>query len=399
MKILFYTPTVGRGGVHRVVETVLAQIVKQYPQHTYHALGQRYNEVGDKVKYPCALTQIRPVKKLPDHPEQFKFLLDNADVFYQHLAEIAPKYDLIYAPSIWWGLPKGEWEITTPLVATIPDFAFDIMNMGSIAQHFRSVIRKLGEFSNTLVVHSRYWQQHAQQTYGTQNIEVIEHTRDFLSKSFDYSFAEGVRVREKYGLPNEYVLAFHCYGHKDPITILHGQLYARSRSPYVPPLVIAGLETEQYVEGAPIKGGAESHVHEVRRAIREIKATLGRDLWILGKLPDEDIGGLYAMAMCAVSASVSEGDLPGTAFEAIESRTPFICSDFPIFTEKLGEDCAWIFPRRNANKYGQALIECVENREEALRRVNNALERTGKRSVKDVAAEYMTLFEKAVSDV
>lgn len=399
MRILFYTPTVGRGGVHRVVEKVLTALVKNYPQHEYAVLGQRYNEVGDEVSYPCQFTQIRPVDRLPDHPNQFSFLLDNSDAFYEHLKEVAVNYDLIYCPSIWWGMPKSTWEIETPLVATLPDFAFDIMNMGTIAQHFRSIMRKLGEFDNHVVVHSDYWRKHAETMYGMKNISVIEHSRDFVSRTFDYSFVQGLAVRKKYNLPSEYVLAFHCYGHKDPITVLQGQHYARSNSPNIPPLVIAGLETEQYIEGNRIKNGAESHVHEVRRAIRKIGAVLGKDLWILGKVSDDDIGGLYAMAMCAVTASISEGDLPGTAFEAIESRIPLLCSDFPIFVEKLGDECAWIFKRRDFKDYGKSLIECIENREESIRKVNNAVARTSNRNVDNVVSEYMSIFERVTNRV
>lgn len=395
MKILLYTPTVGRGGVHRVVKTLYDALVRGFPEDSFTVLGQEYDEIGKKVSYPCSVIPIDG--KLPLHPDQFPYLIQNGDKYYARLSKIAPEYDLVYCPSPWWGFKFQKWTIDRPFVTTISDFAFDVIDMGGLAQQFRGVVKRIDMHASAFVVHSKYWQTHAEKTYRLKNVHVIEHTMDFTTDSYDPSYEHGMRVRAKYGLPDSYVLAFHCYGHKDPATILRAILHARQRSNKVPPLVIAGIGTEAYIDGYPMVPGSEGHVLEIRRVIKEIGATLGSDLHILGEIPEEDIAGLFAFAKCAVSASLSEGDLPGTAFEAIAAHIPFICSDFPVFTEKLGDHYAWIFEKGNASQCGERMIEaCDTMRQAALDKANRAYGKIVGRTAADVAKQYMTVFRKAV---
>ena len=392
MRILLYTPTVGRGGVHRVVEKLFPALVSSFPNVDFAVFGQKYDEIGLEVHYPCEFIEMPPYHAFPPHPHQFPYLLANHGRFYAHLLRKAEDFDLIYCPSPWWTMGFVRWTLTKPFVTTLSDLAFDVIDMGDLARHFRSTVIKMRPHVSAFVVHSQYWKTHAEERYQLPNVHIVEHTSDFVSDNFTPTVTEGQRVRAKYGLPERYVLAFHCYGHKDPVTIVRGHAWARANNADIPPLVIAGIDTGSYVPGAPISNGAEDHVHEVRRAIQEVGA---QHSIILGNIADEDIGGLYQGAACAVSATLSEGDLPGTAFEAIEAHIPFVCSDFPIFTEKLGHGRAWIFERRNVEALGIRLIEACTC--ETASRVTAAYARLAGRTVHDVAESYMSIFRSVLN--
>lgn len=387
MKVLLYTPTVNRGGVHRVVETLFPALVSNNPDVEFEVLGQEFDEIGLEIKYPCPFHAMPPFGKLPPHPDQFPYLFANQGRFYAHLERKSRGFDVIYCPAPWWTMGFTRWTLKVPFVTTLSDFAFDVIDMGMLADHFRSVVNKMRAHVSAFVVHSDYWKQHAETRYGLTNVHRVSHSRDFVSNGFIASPEAGARVRQKYNLPEHYVLAFHCYGHKDPATIIKGYQWAKIHDRSLPPLVIAGIGTETYREGMPIQPGAEAHVTEIRQLLRNYAHP--EHIRILGSVDDADIGGLYANAKAAISATRSEGDLPGAAFEAIEARVPFVCSNFPVFTEKLGEDCAWIFEMGNAPVLGKRLTEAVYS---GPQKPEAAARRLAGRTVKDVAQDYMNIF-------
>jgi glycosyltransferase involved in cell wall biosynthesis len=391
MKILLYTPTVNRGGVHRVVETLFPALVSTFPDVEFAVLGQEFDEIGLKIAYPCDFKPMPPFDKLPAHPHQFPYLYANHGRFYSYLERKSHEYDLIYCPVPWWTMGFTRWTLKVPFVTTISDFAFDVIDMGTLADHFRSTVEKMRRHVKAFVVHSDYWKQHAEERYHLQNVHVIGHTPDFVVPNFNASRSEGLRVSEKHNLPREYILAFHCYGHKDPVTIIRGYQWAKHENPNLPPLVIAGIGTDSYREGAAIQPGAEGHVHEVRIALRSLPPG---SFHILGAIDEEDVAGLYACARVAISATLSEGDLPGTAFEAIQSRVPFVCSDFPVFTEKLGESCAWIFERGNPALLAVRLHEAYFSDGQKEQR---AVEKLANRTAVNVAQDYMNIFRSVLN--
>ena len=305
MKVLLYTPTVNRGGVHRVVETLFPAFISEFPDVEFEVLGQEFDEIGLKIEYPCAFSAMPPYGQLPPHPHQFPYLLANHGRFYAHLERKSRDFDVIYCPVPWWTMGFTRWTLKVPFVTTLSDFAFDVIDMGMLADHFRSAVRKMRPHVSAFVVHSRYWKQHAEERYQLPSVHVVEHTPDFVTPNFNPTVAEGERVRAKYNLPNNYILAFHCYGHKDPETIIKGYQWALYINRDIPNLVLGGIGTESYIEGAPIQSGAESHVHEVRRLLRSLP--MG-SYHIVGTIPEEDVAGLYNGAVAAISASLSEGD-------------------------------------------------------------------------------------------
>lgn len=395
-KVLFYCPTVGRGGVSRVVETLSAAIERIKPgDWQFDVLGQTYNEIGLPVKYPesWAFTQLRPGPNIPAHPHQFAWLNNHAEVFVKHLREVQAGYDLIFCPSPWWTMRVQNFSvITVPFVTVIPDFAFDHINMGGLSGNFRYVAREVAKHATMTVFPSDYHRKWGEKFYGFRpaKTRTIHHSADFVARHFEATFEEGQRVREKYGLPERYVLAFHCTHHKDPITILHGHRLAMKELENPPALVIGGIGTEHFISDEPHEGPTEA----VRHAIRQLGYTVGEDLFVVGQIPDEDIAGLYVGAACAVSASRSEGDLSGTIFEAFMASTPMIFSDLEVFTDRLGTEGEYglHFPVGDAKWLAGNIVEVITHPEMARRRALRAFGYANSRNAEDVAADYLSIF-------
>lgn len=402
-RVLIFAPTVGRGGVSLVVRKVFRGLAECAPSNwQFDVLGQRWNEIGEAVAYPSewGFTQLAPLspeQKMPAHPHQFPWLWQQCEMFYQHLASVAGEYDLIYCPSSWWAIRANKWTLPVPFITHIPDFAFDQIDMGLLAQHFRVASQLTSYRADFTIFPADYWRNHAINYYGfaPDKTQTISHSADFVAEDYHPTPEEGLRVRARYGLPEQYVLAFHvASSHKDPETILLGQLHARRNSPHVPPLVIAGIETERFKSNAP----DAQPIMRIRQVIREIGATLGKDLFILGGVPESDIAGLFAGATVSINASRMEGDLSGVTFNAFMARNPHIYSDLPVYVDRIGRDAlGWCFPVGDAEALGNCLIAACENRDEAMRRALEAYKFAHQRTVRDVAAEYLEVFDRYLS--
>lgn len=396
--MLIFAPTVGRGGVHLVVETLTRAFdqISARENVEFAVLGQKYDEIGMPIHYPVAwpMTQIDPIDKLPAHPYQFPFLKLNYDIFLKHLDRVQDDYDLIFAPSSWWVMYPGQWPVRKPYVTCIPDFAFDFIDAGSLAQHFRESSRLIAQRAATTVFFARFQEKHGQNAYGFKNTAIIPHSMDFVVKDYDPTAEEALRVRTKYGLPERYVLAFHCFGHKNPMTILRAQLYARSTSSAVPPLVIAGIETDRFANDDP-----DRHAQDVRREIVRIGARKGVDLFIPGQVPDEDVAGLFAGATVAIFASRSEGDISGGMFNAIAAKTPMIYGDLPVFHDRLGTEQKYGLTGQpdNDRQLGIALCQVCDHYADAKQRAEDAYDHLSSYQATDVAQKYIDLFRKLIA--
>ena len=399
MKLLMFVPTSGRGGVSLVIRKVFQGLADYAPKDwNFEVLGQAYNEILEPVVYPenWKFTQIDPVEKLPPHPHQFRFLWDNVECFYDHLVRVAGDYDLIYCPSVFWCIRSREWDIRTPFVAHIPDIAYDEIPMGQLLeQHFRVATQLVRKRANFTIFLSEYWRKHATGVYGfdEDKTTVIPNSADFVAENYDPSPQEALRVREKYGLPEHYVLAFHPLWHKSPATILWAQRHARSISPLVPPLVMAGIGTEHLLTDAPV----DRHITEVRKVLAEIGVQPDVDFFSLGRVPEEDIAGLYAGATVSVNASQMEGDLSGNTFNAFMAHCPHIYSDLPVYTMRIGrEKYGYSFMTGEYIALAQRLIDVCADRDEARRRAVAAYGYAVSRTVKDVANEYIDVFSRVL---
>lgn len=408
IRVLVYAPTIGRGGVHLVVKTLMNALATDTDPDEWHfaVLGQRYDEIGLEVEWPkeWPFTQIEPLydgQKLPAHPRQFAFLAQMADVFVDHLVRLVPHHDLVYCPSPWWTMP-AEWpEALTkkPFVTTLPDFAFDFIDMGTLAANFRVVSQRIADRADLTIFPSDFQREHGEALYGFgedgKKTKTISHSADFLASESIPSGDEAERVREKYGLPANYVLAFHPAYHKDPVTILRAQKLARSLSPNIPPLVMAGIGTEHFLTQKAV----DHHIDDVRKTLKEIGIQPGIDFWALGTIPNEDVAGLHAGATVALIASRSEGDLSGPMFEAMMARTPLIFSDLRVFTDRLGTDETYglTFPVGEFGTLAAKLIDLCEHADDARERAKAAYAFARKRTVHDVVKDYLKAFKEVLN--
>lgn len=388
-RVLIYAPTVGRGGVRRVTETLCATFARRR-SWTFDVLGQRYDELGDAITWPDAwnFTQIRPVEKLPLHPELFGFLMSHRGDFFAHLQEVAGDYDLVFCPSPWWGY-IGSYPVETPVVSFVPDFAFDNGIVGSTLEaYFRGISPIIAKHSAHVVFPSDAVRRHGEEKYGMTGSTIYFSTDIAASGGDDNSSS----VRLKYGLPERYVLAFHCYGHKGAEVIIRGQEYARRRSKYVPPLVMAGLQTEYYLDEQPIN----SHAKLVRDTIRQCSGEIGRDVFILGAVSDEEMNALHVGATVAVTATRSEGGLSGTMLEAIRTGTPLICTDLDVFRERVGDGGVCLFPVDDHEVMGKELINVCRNPVTYSARADILRQQFAGYTMTDVAGQYIEVFERVI---
>jgi len=413
-KCLIYAPAVGRGGVRRVIETLCQQFDKQRGWE-FAILGQTFDELGDRIDWPegWTFTQIRPVDKLPLHPKQFDFLMRNRGEFFAHLQEVAGEYDVVFCPTPWWGF-IGVDPVETPVVSFVPDFAFDMIDMSQMLQaYFRGISPIIANHSAHTIFPSKFQQAYGDEHFGfAGKSSVIYFSTDVASpmvdarvdRAADEAAADRAgpvptgdnvlsgdnisSVRLKYGLPEGYVLAFHCYGHKAAEVIIRAQYFARKRSRRVPVLVIAGLQTELYLK----PGLDHSHELMIQETIRQSAGKIGRDVLILGPVADEDVSLLHAAATVCVTATRSEGGLSGTMLEAMRVGTPIIATELEVFTERIPDEDVIYFPVDDAEALGAALVQVCEQPEKALARAAALKAKVDGYTIKDVAKQYMDVF-------
>jgi alpha-1,3-rhamnosyl/mannosyltransferase len=152
--------------------------------------------------------------------------------------------------------------------------------------------------------------------------------------------ADAIRtVAQRLGLPSRYLL---YVGTDRPHKNLAGLVSAVGRYRAAVgddvALVVAGARSERSIEGVRF----------------------------LGRVPDEDLPGLYAGAQLFVSASSDEG-FGFPVLEAMACGTAVACSDTPALAE-LTDDAAVRFPADDHAAIAAAIAEAIDRRDELSRR-------------------------------
>lgn len=402
-RVLIFTPTIGRGGVHLVARVIFAALAKFAPADwEFEVLGQTFTEHGLRMEYPSqwTFTQLDPHSTLPAAgSEQFEWLWHHNITFYLHLKRMVEegKFDMVYCISPWWVIRAYEWSLGVPFVCNIPDFAWDVMDMSPpLVQHFTVASAFIRERATHTIFSAAYWQRHALKKYAfdEDTTSVIQSSADFVASDFTATPQEAERVRAKYGLPEHYVLAFHCMYHKMPILILRAQRRARIKSALVPPLVMAGIGTEHLLSDNRV----DDHIDQVRQMMAQVQVTPGVDFFVPGQVPEEDVAGLYAGATVSVNASNMEGDLAGNTLNSFMAHCPHIYSALPVYVERIGrEKFGYSFTPGEYVDLAQRLIDVCEDRSEARRRAVAAHGWAVERNVEDVVEEYLRLFGKVIN--
>ncbi|MGQ0603951.1 MAG: glycosyltransferase family 4 protein [Anaerolineales bacterium] len=161
-----------------------------------------------------------------------------------------------------------------------------------------------------------------------------------LPANFKPQSAEDViAVRERYALPNDYLL---YVGSNKPHKNLPALIEAYTRLPAsAPPLVIAGPEDARYPQH--------------RWAANE----LGDRVRLLGRVPDEALPALYGGALVYVQPSQREG-FGFPVLEAMGCGAAVVCADIPVLRE-VAQNAALYFDPAQSSSIAQTLTEVLEN--------------------------------------
>jgi len=392
--VLIYAPIIGRGGVHRLV-TSMTHAWAKMSGWEFTILSQRNGENGDPIHWPQSMTfeQIDGGTP-PRHPQLFPWLYAQQGVFYDHWKHM--KADITYLPMPWWTARLPRWTPPMPTVISLHDFAWD--QLGWRNHEFRAEARIFAQSGVMTSFPSHYQREWGEKHYGFKNTRTI-HYGHFIPSNLMATPTEAIRVRREYSLPPNYVLAFHVgNAKKDPFTILKGVAEARRRSMNVPPLVIAGVETQQMAPPfVPSTHEAYGFVNEFRTLAEASGFTYGKDLFVLGPVAEADIGGLYAGAAAAITASHNEGGIPGSVYEAFASHTPCVYTDLPVISERLEPDVyGWTFKPKDHMGLANNLIAICRDEDEAFTRAAKAFAFANSRTWADAAADYLKLFEEVL---
>jgi len=394
-KLLYYAPFVNRGGVKRVVESVLGKLAQTAAEHDWEIqiLGQGLDENQNPVKYPSIpFQQLEPNEKLPLPPKLYEALIRNSHRNLRHLAEMAPDYDLIYCPNPLWGM-WGEWEIETPFVCTIHDYAWDFVDIGNFFRdYYTAVCYKIAERAEVVTGMSNYHLGHGAMKYGFKKTKLIPNSADLFAQPYTDGKPEIDRVREKYHLPEKYILLPHALHHHGIDIGLRGYDVARNFNQDIPPLVICGIGTENILDP---KTDYERSIYMLIQW--ELRCELGRDILIVGTVDGDDMGALFAGAVMTLVPSRMDGDVSGSAFQAIQSHSPLVMSDFPAFTERLNSNRVLFFKMDDPIELADRILTVPYHGFSARMRADTAFLLEKFYTLDSIVERYWKLFKETVS--
>ncbi len=404
-KVLIFAPVVGRGGARRLLLRLLQTWLDTTDPERwqFQVLSQPVDGGGEQIPWPPHVFSPLLGNEIEDHLGDglLDFLEVNQDRFFQTLRRHAAEVDVIWLPHPWWTLrlQRQVVDLRAHIVPTVHDFAFDELHwQDEFGDRFRAEARAFVQASSRLIFSSNYTLQKASERYDMPSeLGKVIYLADFVPESFEPTEAEASRVRAAYQLPEDYWLAFHAIGHKDPLTIFEALAKSKTQlGKHFFPLVIAGVGTEQM---QPNTQKNDPDTDKIKQCIRNAGLEYGVDYHVLGYLPDGDIAGLYRGASGCISASRSEAGLNGSIFEAQRAQVPLIHSDIPPFMERLGNQGEYglHFKCGDSDDLTRAMIEQISRPEAAQRRAAAAHAKFCGRTWQDVAGDYLEVFEDVCS--
>lgn len=290
-------------------------------------------------------------------------------------------FDLVFIPYPYLTLPsEGAWLPSKPVVITLHDLAHEFTETwGAATLRLRHEARAWTRFANLVIFSSDFVRQEAQKLYG---LPVSRAQRIFLSPAKqNKSQRNSSVVLRRYGLKKHYVFTLGWKAkHKRVETIIEGFALFKQRSHLDISLVIAGPRTESLLNENLF--GLE----------------VGKNIFALGYVRDEDIPDLYRHAAVVVTASSSEAGLNSMIFDAMTHERPIICSNIPQFVERLGTNnaLAIVFDPSSPRMLSAALCEHFENPSQAELRVKEAKKFASERTLAAVASDYLAAFESVL---
>ncbi len=404
-RLIVYAPVIGRGGVHRLVERLVPALIQTAASEGWdiHVLSQPYNELGAPIRWPDnRFTALVPdLMDIPSPTWRLQYLSEAGILFYRQLQKFAQPGDVVWLPHPWYSLRLNYSVLRNSpyhFIPTIHDLAFDTFNwQGFWGDGYRYEMRVFATFASRLIFSSDATRGYARQRYGfpDEKSRTI-YLGDFLPDNFVTTSEAVATARQRCHLPPRYFLAFHCSSpSKDLLTIIRGLAIARQQNPSaVAPLVVAGLGTEAF---DPANTSNDPYITSVQQAIREANFKPGQNIFFLGKVEDDLIGGLYAGAAASIAASQSEAGLSGTLFETFYARSPAIYSDISQFTERLGTEKVYglHFQAGSPSDLARAVLELSTDPVQTTQRAQKAFDLVAGRTWEHIAQDYLRVFHEA----
>ena len=296
------------------------------------------------------------------------------------LDERADEFDLIYLPYPYLTLPgAGEWRPKKPLVITLHDLAHEQTDAwGDLTEPLRREVPRWTQLADLVIFSSDYVKREAQKLYGLPE----ERARRIHLAPAKLENSDGPEARARHGLTGKYVFTLGWAAkHKRVDTIVEGFALFKRRTGADVALVVAGPRTETLAAG-------DTHGLEV-----------GRDLFALGYVADEDIPALYRDAEAVVTASVSEAGLNAMIFDAMSYGRPVICSNIPQFVERLGTDdaLALTFDPHSPQSLAAAFARLFAEPARAESRARAAKKFIDSRTLSDVGRDYLAAFKSVLA--
>ena len=297
------------------------------------------------------------------------------------LDERSDEFDLIYLPYPYLTLPaEGGWRPRKPLVITLHDLAHEQTDAwGDLTLPLRREVREWARISDLVIFSSDYIKDEAQKIY---ELSEERAERIYLCPSRDAHAAAGPNISRRYGVNKPYVFTLGWAAkHKRVETVVEGFALFRKETGADVALVFAGPKTESLRSG-------DTHGLE-----------LGRDLFALGYVPEEDIPALYRDSSAVVTASISEAGFNAMVFDAMNCERPVICSNIPQFMERLGADdsLALTFDPFSARSLADALRRHFADPQAAALRARRAKQFIASRTLADVGRDYLAAFESVLA--
>ncbi|XZE34358.1 glycosyltransferase [Pirellulaceae bacterium SH501] len=404
-KILVYAPTVGRGGVRTLVLRLVDawSLLATERGWDVKVLSNAFDESGRDLPWPEGMLEPLNVDGIENcrGVELCNLLQAKQNEMFRQLKRHAMHADIVWLPQPWWTMRISNEIVDFPahIVPTIHDLAFDELGWNDLfGDRFRDELHRFISVSSLAIFSSNVIRKRAMERYDMpQELGRVVYLADFVPDIFDTTSTEGHRVKDKYQLPEQYVLAFHASGHKDPLCILEAICRLRDQNPQdFIPLVIAGHQTEAIRPDSTVSG---EYVEKIRAYIQRNQLQIGKHYFVLGYIPTQDIGGLYAGATACVTASKSEAGLSGCVFESFKAKVPLIHSDIEPFIERLGlqNDYALRFRCGDSLDLYESILEVLRDPRKACERAKDANLEFCNRHWINVAEEYLDLFSNLVS--
>ena len=298
----------------------------------------------------------------------------------QWLDKRADRFDLLYMPYPYLTLPGSvEWRPRKPLVITLHDLAHEFTDTwGEVTNGLRHEARRWTQISDLVVFSSDFVMHEARKIYG---LPPERAKRIYLSPDRRSETVPQSDILRHYGLTEGYVFTLGWAAkHKRVDTLIEGFALFKRKSNVNVPLVFAGPSTENLKR-------SETHGLEI-----------GKDLFALGYVRDEDIPALYKNSSLIVTASISEAGFNTMIFDAMNYEKPILCSNIPPFVERLGTDgsLTLLFDPYSPQSLCDALSQHFGDPERAKFRVKNAKRFIASRTLADVGQDYLEAFKSVL---